>query len=90
MLPIIFFSVLFGIGLGSLAQETKQPLINVLHAVSETMFKVTHMIMMFAPLGVFGKRAATVANFGFSSLLPLSKTGFIGLWCNILLYFFVV
>jgi len=72
-LPIIFFSVIFGVGLGSLAKETKQPLINVLQAVSETMFKVTHMIMLFAPFGVFGLIAATVANFGFSSLLPLVK-----------------
>ena len=73
MLPIIFFSVIFGVGLGQLPQETKQPLINVLVAVSETMFKVTHMIMLFAPVGVFGLIAATVANFGFSSLLPLVK-----------------
>lgn len=73
MLPIIFFSVLFGIALGTLEKETKQPLINVLHAVSETMFKVTHMIMMFAPIGVFGLISATVANFGFSSLVPLLK-----------------
>ncbi|KAF5276379.1 hypothetical protein FQR65_LT16372 [Abscondita terminalis] len=49
MLPVIFFAVIFGIGLGSLSKETKQPLIDVLKAVSETMFKVTHMIMMFAP-----------------------------------------
>ena len=73
MLPIIFFSVIFGVGLGQLPQDTKQPLINVLVAVSETMFKVTHMIMLFAPIGVFGLIAATVANFGFSSLLPLVK-----------------
>lgn len=73
MLPIIFFAVIFGIGLGSLAKETKQPLIDVLKAVSETMFKVTHMVMLFAPFGVFGLIAATVANFGFSSLVPLIK-----------------
>ena len=73
MLPIIFFAVIFGIGLGSLAKETKQPLIDVLKAISETMFKVTHMIMLFAPIGVFGLIAATVANFGFSSLVPLVK-----------------
>ncbi len=73
MLPIIFFSVMFGIGLGALDREVKQPLLNVLNAVSETMFKVVHMIMKFAPIGVFGLIAATVANFGFSSLLPLLK-----------------
>lgn len=73
MLPIIFFAVIFGLGLGSLAKETKQPLIDVLKSISETMFKVTHMIMMFAPFGVFGLIAATVASFGFSSLIPLVK-----------------
>ena len=86
MLPIIFFSVIFGLGLGSLAKETKQPLIDVLKAISETMFKVTHMIMMFAPFGVFGLIAVTVANFGFSSLLPLIK---LALLVHAAIFFFI-
>jgi len=73
MLPIIFFSVLFGLGLAALPSETKTPLLNVFKAVAETMFKVTHMIMRYAPIGVFALIAVTVANFGFSSLLPLAK-----------------
>ncbi|KEC84626.1 MULTISPECIES: glutamate/aspartate:proton symporter GltP [Acinetobacter] len=89
MLPIIFFAVIFGIGLGSLSKETKQPLIDVLKAVSETMFKVTHMIMMFAPFGVFGLIAATVANFGFSSLLPLIKLAVL-VYGAILFFIFIV
>ncbi|WP_010113205.1 glutamate/aspartate:proton symporter GltP [Acinetobacter sp. P8-3-8] len=89
MLPIIFFAVIFGIGLGSLANETKKPLIDVLRAVSETMFKVTHMIMMFAPFGVFGLIAATVANFGFSSLLPLVKLAVL-VYATILFFIFIV
>ena len=35
MLPIIFFSVMFGIGLGALDREVKQPLHNVLNAVEK-------------------------------------------------------
>jgi proton glutamate symport protein len=35
--------------------------------VSESMFKVTHMIMNYAPIGVFALIAVTVANFGFAS-----------------------
>lgn len=62
MLPIIFFSVLFGLGLSSLPKETKEPLLNVFKAVSESMFKVTHMIMRYAPIGVFGLISVTVAN----------------------------
>ncbi|WP_431224115.1 glutamate/aspartate:proton symporter GltP [Serratia sp. L9] len=73
MLPIIFFSVLFGLGLSSLPKDTKEPLLKVFKAVSESMFKVTHMIMRYAPIGVFGLISVTVANFGFASLLPLAK-----------------
>ncbi|EOZ9232574.1 glutamate/aspartate:proton symporter GltP [Acinetobacter baumannii] len=73
MLPVIFFAVLFGIGLSSLPATTKDPLLNVFHAVSETMFRVTHIIMKYAPAGVFGLIAVTVANFGFASLIPLGK-----------------
>ena len=73
MLPIIFFSVFFGLGLSSLPNETREPLVKVFQGISETMFKVTHMIMNYAPIGVFALIAVTVANFGFASLLPLAK-----------------
>ncbi|NWL79683.1 glutamate/aspartate:proton symporter GltP [Pseudomonas taiwanensis] len=73
MLPIIFFSVMFGLGLSSLPSETREPVVKVFQGVSETMFKVTHMIMAYAPIGVFALIAVTVANFGFASLLPLAK-----------------
>ncbi len=66
------FAVLFGLGL-SLPSEKKQPLLNVLQTFSETMFRVTNMIMMYAPIGVFALISVTVANFGFSSLVPLLK-----------------
>ena len=65
MLPIIFFSVLFGLGLSSLPATHREPLV--------TVFKVTHMVMRYAPVGVFALIAVTVANFGFASLWPLAK-----------------
>ncbi len=37
------------------------------------MFKVTHMVMRYAPVGVFALISVTVANFGFASLWPLAK-----------------
>ncbi|ANF56199.1 glutamate/aspartate:proton symporter GltP [Halotalea alkalilenta] len=73
MLAIIFFSVFFGLGLSALPNELREPFITTMRAVSETMFKVTHMIMRYAPIGVFALIAVTVANFGFTSLLPLAK-----------------
>lgn len=37
------------------------------------MFKVTRMIMSYAPIGVFALIAGTVASFGFAALQPLAK-----------------
>ncbi len=48
MLPIIFFSVLFGLGLSSLQSDLREPLVKMFQGVSESMFKVTHMIMNYA------------------------------------------
>ncbi|WP_294912469.1 glutamate/aspartate:proton symporter GltP [Tatumella sp. UBA2305] len=73
MLAIIFFSVMFGMGLSALPAEHRDPLITLFRSVSETMFKVTHMIMRYAPVGVFALIAVTVATFGFASLFPLAK-----------------
>lgn len=73
LLQIIFFSVFFGLALASLPGETKQPLVNVLKSVAESMFKVTNMIMRYAPIGVFAMITVTVAKFGFASLIPLAK-----------------
>ena len=66
-------AVLFGLGLSSLPATHREPLVTVFRSISETMFKVTHMVMRYAPVGVFALIAVTVANFGFSSLWPLAK-----------------
>lgn len=89
MLPIIFFSVLFGLALSSLPSEQREPLLNVFRSTSETMFKVTHMIMRYAPVGVFALIAVTIANFGFASLWPLAKLVLL-VYAAILLFAFVV
>ncbi|MGL4002305.1 glutamate/aspartate:proton symporter GltP [Pantoea eucalypti] len=89
MLPIIFFSVLFGLGLSSLPSEQRDPLVNLFRGISETMFKVTHMIMRYAPVGVFALIAVTIANFGFASLWPLAKLVLL-VYAAILFFAFVV
>lgn len=73
MLPVIFFSVLFGLGLASLPEKNQTPLLSVFNAIAESMFKVTHMVMRYAPIGVFALISVTVATFGFTSLVPLAK-----------------
>ena len=73
LLSVLFFAVMFGLGVSRLPAERKDPVIALLRGVSEAMFKVTSMIMAYSPIGVFGMIAVTVANFGFGSLMPLAK-----------------
>ncbi|OPB00336.1 sodium:dicarboxylate symporter [Pseudomonas fluorescens] len=73
LLSVLFFAVMFGLGVSRLAPERKDPVIALMRGVSDAMFKVTSMIMAYSPIGVFGMIAVTVANFGFGSLLPLAK-----------------
>lgn len=73
MLPVIFFSVIFGLGLSALPDKTKSPLLSICHSVADTMFEVTNIVMRYAPIGVFALISVTVATFGFNSLLPLTK-----------------
>ncbi|MDF3834802.1 cation:dicarboxylase symporter family transporter [Cupriavidus basilensis] len=73
LLPVIFFSVLFGLGLQSVSPDLRQPVLATLRGISDSMFKVTNIVMRYAPIGVAALIATTVANFGFGSLFPLLK-----------------
>ena len=73
ILTVIFFSVLFGLGLSALPDENKKPLQDVFKSISAVMFKVTNMVMSYAPIGVFALIASSVATFGFASVVPLLK-----------------
>ncbi|MFT4047371.1 MAG: glutamate/aspartate:proton symporter GltP [Solimonas sp.] len=73
ILPVIFFSVLFGFGLSALPAEHRDPLLRMFRGISEVMFRVTGMVMRYAPVGVFALITVTVATFGYASLLPLAK-----------------
>jgi proton glutamate symport protein len=73
ILPIIFFSVLFGLALSSLPAPHRDPLVQTFRSIAETMFRLTNMVMRYAPVGVFALIAVTVATFGFASLVPLAK-----------------
>ncbi|GED18355.1 MULTISPECIES: glutamate/aspartate:proton symporter GltP [Kurthia] len=72
MLAIIFFSVLFGLGVAAIGERGK-PVLAFFSGVADAMFWVTNTIMKFAPIGVFALIAVTVSTFGVKSLIPLSK-----------------
>lgn len=72
MLAIIFFSVIFGLGVAAIGERGK-PVLALAQGVADAMFWVTNLVMKFAPIGVFGLIAVTVSKFGLSSLIPLGK-----------------
>ncbi|KZE50425.1 glutamate:protein symporter [Brevibacillus parabrevis] len=72
MLAIIFFSVLFGLGVAA-AGEKGKPVLAFFQGVADAMFWVVNAIMRFAPFGVFALIGVTVSKFGLSSLVPLGK-----------------
>lgn len=88
MLAIIFFAVMFGLGLGALGEKGK-PLVGIFQIIADTMFWVTNTIMKFAPIGVFALIGVTVSKFGIASLLPLGKLVLV-VYLAMFLFVFVV
>lgn len=77
MLGIIFFAILFGYFMTRLDNEFAEPLYKFWNGVFHVMMRMTEWIMMFAPLGVFGLVAKTVAETGFDAAGPLILFSFV-------------
>ncbi|MBQ0138253.1 MAG: cation:dicarboxylase symporter family transporter [Kurthia sp.] len=88
MLAIIFFSVLFGLGVAAIGERGK-PVLAFFSGVADAMFWVTNTIMKFAPIGVFALIAVTVSTFGIKSLIPLSKLAIL-VYVAMIFFIFVV
>lgn len=62
MLQIIFFVILFGIGLILIDKEKSAPVKAVFDGANEVILKVIDIIMLFAPYGVFALIAAIIVE----------------------------
>ncbi|MFT8317774.1 MAG: dicarboxylate/amino acid:cation symporter [Sporolactobacillus sp.] len=88
ILQVLFFSVLFGIGLSALGKKG-EPLVNFFDQVSQVFFKIIGYIMYAAPIGAFGAMAFTISNFGLQTIAPLVKL-MLSVYCTMALFIFVV
>lgn len=82
MLQIVFFAILFGIGLIQVENKKAKPLIDFFHSGNDVIIRMVDMIMLMAPLGVFALLAKTVTAFagqGMGQVLEL--LGALGLYC---------
>ena len=71
VLQIVVFSIFFAIALGMIGEKGK-PVVVWCEAVAETMFKVTNIVMHYAPIGVGAAIAYTVGHGGLGVLWNLA------------------
>jgi proton glutamate symport protein len=71
VLPVIFFSILFGYFITRLSKRARLQLSGFFEAAFEAMMKLTLFVVWSAPLGVFGIIARIVAQTGFDSFQSL-------------------
>lgn len=71
VLQIVFFAVLFGVAVTRVRSGPKQTMLAFCESLSEVMFKFTALVMAFAPFGIGGAIAYTVAKNGLGVLRGL-------------------
>ena len=71
VLQIVIFSIFFAIALGMIGEKGR-PVVAWCEAVAETMFKVTNIVMHYAPIGVGAAIAYTVGHGGLGVLYNLA------------------
>jgi proton glutamate symport protein len=73
ILQVAVFALLFGVALAMLPEPKRVPLVSVLQSLTETMFRLTRIIMVAAPIAAGAALAYTIGSMGLATLLPLAK-----------------
>jgi len=72
VLQVVFWSILFAVALTQVPPQTRAVVITLLNAVADVMFKLTGLVMAFAPIGVAAAVAYTVGSGGIKVLGQLA------------------
>ena len=75
MLQIIVFALFLGVS-ATLIGEKGKIFLQFTESLAETMYKMTGIVMKFAPLGIFALIAVTAAKYGPAVLAPFAKVIF--------------
>lgn len=71
VLQVVFWSILFGLGLAQVKGKPKEAVLGFCAGVAEVMFKFTGIVMKYAPIGVGAAIAFTVGHGGVQVLASL-------------------
>jgi proton glutamate symport protein len=91
VLQIIVFAIMLGV-VALYSPKKSEPVIKVMGSLEEMMLSLTHVIMKFAPIGIFVLMVGVLAQSGFGTILVLGKymaTVIIGLLCHAVFLLFV-
>jgi len=88
VLPVIFFSLLFGFFVTQLKTDQRSLMGNFFQAAFEAMMKLTSFVIWTAPIGVFGIMAGIVAKTGFDAFASLGKF-FLVVIAGLSIHFFI-
>ena len=88
ILQVLFFAVLFAVGLQALGQRGRV-LVGVIDQASHALFGVVRIIMYFAPIGAFGAMAFTIGKYGIITLMSLGKL-MAAFYTTCLIFIFVI
>ncbi len=69
MLQVIFFVVMFGIGLILIPEEKAKPVVDFFGGANEVIMKLIDVIMLFAPIGVFALLSSLIVEMPSPDLL---------------------
>jgi proton glutamate symport protein len=72
VLQIVFFSILFAVGLSKVQGKPKEFMLAFCESLSEVMFKFVGLVMAFAPFGIGAAIATTVGTSGLGVLKSLA------------------
>jgi proton glutamate symport protein len=73
VLQVVVFSMIFGISLAMVHGPKRKPMLDFTESLTEVMFKFTNIVMLFAPFGIAGAIAYTIAGTGFGVLYNLGQ-----------------
>ncbi|PIA73924.1 dicarboxylate/amino acid:cation symporter [Ectopseudomonas toyotomiensis] len=71
ILQIIVFAIALGVSM-NLIGDKAAPVVKLFDSLAEVFYKLTDLVMRFAPIGVFALIAGVVASHGIEVLLPLA------------------
>jgi proton glutamate symport protein len=73
VLQVVVFSMIFGIALALVKEPMRKPMLDFSKSLAEVMFKFTNIVMLYAPIGIAGALAYTIATTGFGVLYNLGQ-----------------